>query len=221
MRKFAAPLFFVVVAAAILYAGGQVLVVQNAYRHMADTPQGQSVGPADADVVIVEFMDYRCKPCRLLYPVMQEVIRNHPEIRLVFRHRSVTGMPGLKEAQIALAAGMQGKFMAMHGILMTRDDPGDDKDLEGLCEKSGIDCAQLKTDMSDPRLIKSLESSEKIAQALNIKTDPVFLIGKNLYTTKHGKPTPADFDRLIAQARAEKDPSDTQAPPPAATAPKG
>jgi protein-disulfide isomerase len=219
MRKFAAPLFFAVVAVAILYAGWQVLLVKDAYRHIADAPQGQSVGPADAGVVIAEFMDYRCKPCRQLSPVMQEVVRNHPEIRLVFRHRSVTGMPGLKEAQIALAAGMQGKFMAMHNILMTRDDPVQDKELDDLCGKAGVDCTQLRADMADPGIIKSLEYTEKAARALDIKTDPAFLIGKNLYTTRRGKPTAADFDQLIAQAKAEKDAAVTQAQP--AATPKG
>jgi protein-disulfide isomerase len=203
LRRLAVPAFFAVVVIGILAAVWRILLIDGQYRHVRAAPQGQSTGPAEAGVTIVEFMDYRCKPCRQTHAVMAEVASAHPDVRIVFRHRPIpyNNEQSIKEARIALAAGMQGRFMPMHDLLMDHDDPVDDKELDGLCEKAGVDCSRLRADMMDPAITDTLNHTLNATSVLHINRVPTFLIGNDIYTTSYGMPTAADFDRLIARAK--------------------
>ncbi|MCH2158496.1 MAG: DsbA family protein [Oleiphilaceae bacterium] len=46
-----------------------------------------SMGPADAPVTIVEFLDPACEACRAFYPYVKEIMKRHPQdVRLVLRY---------------------------------------------------------------------------------------------------------------------------------------
>ena len=44
-----------------------------------------SKGPADAKVTVVEFSDFQCPHCRVLYNAMQTVEQHFPQIRVVYK----------------------------------------------------------------------------------------------------------------------------------------
>lgn len=204
MKKALRWLASVVLVAAILYMAAQVELTHKAYFNMAQAPQGQSVGPARAPVTIVEFMDYRCEACHALYPVMEEVTRRHPEVRIVYRHLPIYKEQSITEARLALAAGKQGRFKEMHDLLMSRDKPVADGEIADLARQAGVDYGRLKTDMMGRDITIELKKNEMAEGLLGIKGDPSFLIGETLYTPTQGMPTADDFDRLIRQAEAEK-----------------
>ena len=56
-----------------------------------------TLGPADAKVHIVEFLDPACETCREFYPFVKSLMAGHPEkIRLSVRHAWLSRhLPGL------------------------------------------------------------------------------------------------------------------------------
>jgi protein-disulfide isomerase len=215
VQKAAVALFFVAVTVGIFYAGWQIFLINAQYENIGETPQAQTVGPPDAGIVIVEFMDYRCRPCRQLSPVVKEVIRNHPEVKFIFRNRPVpiNNDQSIMEAKVAMAAGMQGRYMAMHDLLMSHEEPVPERDIEELARQAGVDYQQLRKDMNDPKIAATIDRSVTATRILNIRSVPTFVIGKEIYRTNYGMPTAADFDRLIAKARGGKAPASAQASP--------
>ena len=70
----------------------------------------QSIGPADAKVVVVEFFDPGCETCRVRAPQVKGLLASHPgKIRLVLRyvpfHEGADTMVKILEA-----ARRQGKY---------------------------------------------------------------------------------------------------------------
>jgi protein-disulfide isomerase len=189
---------FAAVLVVALLTGWNGWVLHEAYITMREAPQGQSFGSPDAKIVIVEFMDYRCNPCRSLNGVVQEVVAKHPDIRVVIRHLPIYKKPSVYEARIAMAAGKQGKFAAMHEILITRNDPVQPDELQRLCTDAGVDYDRLQKDMHAQDVTDTLLKTLQVSKVLRVHADPSFLIGHTVFGTEHRMPTVADFDALIA-----------------------
>ena len=171
------------------------------YRAVQAAPQGQATGPASSDIVIVEFMDYRCPPCRMLAPVLAAVAQKHPDVRIVYRPVPTHGQESMREAIYALAAGKQGHFMDMHAALMAHEDDVKPEELPALCQQAQIDCVQLKRDMHDRVYMDEILNTRRAAVTLGISQVPTFLVNHKIYQTTQGMPSVESFDRIIAQAR--------------------
>ena len=64
------------------------------------------VGPKDADIVIVEFFDFNCGYCKRLAPELMKVIKNNPDVKVVFKPVTFLGsMPIAKAAMAAFGLG--------------------------------------------------------------------------------------------------------------------
>jgi protein-disulfide isomerase len=48
------------------------------------------LGPEDAKVTLIEFADFECPSCRQLDLILRDLLPNHPEVRLVFKHFPLT-----------------------------------------------------------------------------------------------------------------------------------
>ncbi|ORM81493.1 hypothetical protein HA42_10500 [Pantoea deleyi] len=49
------------------------------------------VGPADARVAVIEFFDYQCSVCARQAPIMQSLMKSHPQTRFIFREWPIFG----------------------------------------------------------------------------------------------------------------------------------
>ena len=55
------------------------------------TTAGQpSKGPAHAPVTIVEYGDFQCSTCARMHPVLQQLLADHNDVRLVFKDLPLT-----------------------------------------------------------------------------------------------------------------------------------
>jgi protein-disulfide isomerase len=185
-----------------LLVGYRLYAIHDAKIALLAAPMGQSYGPdiKDAKSTIVELMDYRCSYCRQLAPVIEEVAKKHPETRIVIRHTPIFGAPSVREADYALAAGMQGKFFEAHKELVRHEQPLTETEFSALTAQLGLDADKLKKDMSGPEtgdvLLKNVDS----AYLLGIDSAPSFIINGRIIQSKNigFLPNAADFDAWLA-----------------------
>ncbi|AQZ69788.1 Na+/H+ antiporter NhaA type [[Actinomadura] parvosata subsp. kistnae] len=98
-------------------------------------------GPADARVTLVEYGDFECPYCGRLHPILEEVLRKNPDVRLVFRHFPLRTLhPRANAAAIvAEAAADRGRFWEMHDILYDNQRFLTDADLEHYAAELDVD----------------------------------------------------------------------------------
>lgn len=53
-------------------AGYKYWLTQKSFSVLHETPFGNAIGPEDADITLVEIVDYRCSFCREVHPVITE-----------------------------------------------------------------------------------------------------------------------------------------------------
>jgi len=161
------------------------------------TPVG---GNPRGDVTIVEFFDYRCPYCKQVLPSLQTLLKEDQKLRFVYKEMPVLGPQSVTAAHAALAAQQQGKYEAFHNAMMATKGQITDDTVYKVAGSVGLDVGRLKQDMSTPEVEKSLKANLALADALNIRGTPGFIVGKHIV------PGAVDLDSLrnmVADARKE------------------
>lgn len=78
---------------------------------------GAFMGNPNGDVTLVEFYDYNCGICRANLPVVQELIRRDPNLKVVFRELPVLAESSRDAARASLAAARANRFAPFHNAL--------------------------------------------------------------------------------------------------------
>lgn len=143
-------------------------------------PGDPALGPDRAAVTLVEFTDYRCPYCRRMHPVVAELLRREPGLRVVVKEIPILGPASVLAARAALAAHAQGRFPAFHDALMRlRGDP-DEAALLQLAAETGLDPVRLQRDMASEAVTRRLNANLQLAQMLGIQGTPAYVVGETL-----------------------------------------
>lgn len=100
------------------------------------------LGSSSAPVTLVEYGDFECPHCRRAHPIVKEVrARLGSRLRFIFRNFPLTNVHPHAEhaAEVAEAAGAQGKFWEMHDRLFERQFALQDEDLVDYARDLGLD----------------------------------------------------------------------------------
>lgn len=160
-----------------------------------------TIGPADADLTMAIFTDYRCGACRASYPALMRAVRSDGRVRLRVLDWPVFGAASQRAARVALAAARQGRYEGVHDRLMTDPRPIDEAMLADVVAQAGGDWSRIERDIAnyagviDARLARTAQA----ALALGLPGTPAYLIGRYRVV---GALDDAEFHRAFAQARA-------------------
>ena len=176
----------------------QQRAVQDYTAALTDDADSPVIGNPQGDVVIVEFMDYRCGYCRRVVKDLKNVVEEDGNVRLVMKEFPILGPASIRAAKAALAAARQGKYEVYHFALMTQ--PGDmsDPHLMQVARQVGLDVAQLQADMEADEIEAMIRRNHDLARNLGVNGTPAFVFGGTLV------PGAIDADTmrsLIAAAR--------------------
>jgi protein-disulfide isomerase len=109
-------------------------------------------GPPTAPATLVEYGDYECPFCGQAYPIVKAVqARLGPRMRFVFRHFPLSEIHprALVAAEVAEAAGAQGRFWQMHDLLYENQSALSDSDLVRYATALGLDVPRVVTEVAE------------------------------------------------------------------------
>nr|WP_311290154.1 Na+/H+ antiporter NhaA [Microbacterium sp. ARD31] len=144
-----------------------------------DPARDHVLGPVDAPLTLVEYLDYECPFCARVSGVGDE-LREHfgDRLRYVTRHLPLPVHPHAELAALAAeAAARQGRFWEMHGVLFAHQDELELEDLVGYAAEVGLDVEQFMRDLDDEDLARHVEHDVASAEASGVRGTPTFFIG--------------------------------------------
>ena len=109
------------------------------------------LGSRDAPVTLVQYADFECPFCGRAFPELKSVLHDlGKRVRFVFRHFPVIEAHPHAEAaaEVAEAAGAQGKFWEMHDLLFRRQAALDDDHLLAYVRELGLDAARVERELA-------------------------------------------------------------------------
>ena len=157
-------------------------------------------GPADASVTLVEYGDLQCPYCGQAEPIVRELLAD-TDLRYVWRHLPLTDVHPQAElaAEVAEAAGAQGKFWEMHDLLLTKQDHLKVVDLLGYARDLGLDTDRLHEDVMSHRYADRVARDVESADTSGVSGTPTFFVNGQRH---YGAYDIASLKNAIKVARA-------------------
>ncbi len=137
-------------------------------------------GNPSGAVTVVEFYDPRCPYCRQMLPVLADLLRTDPRVRLVLKDIPILGPASVLESRALLAAQRQGGYVRFQDAIMHNSATPTVASLRAEAEREGLDGARLERDMADPAIQARLDQNLNLAAALHIDGTPALVIGDRL-----------------------------------------
>ena len=167
-------------------------------QEIVNDPNAPTAGNPEGDVTLVEFFDYRCPYCKQVEPSLEALLREDRKLRFVFKEFPVLGPVSVTAAKAALAARKQGKYDAVHRALMALKGHFEEPEVFQTVAAVGVDLDRLKRDMAAPDIERMLKANASLADSLDIRGTPGFVIGDEIVP---GAIDLDDLKHLIQTAR--------------------
>jgi protein-disulfide isomerase len=151
----------------------QYAPVLAANRTALETPFGSSWrGSAKPDVTLVEFFDYACPYCKASNPVVDRLLKEDKDVRLVYRELPILGQDSVTAARLSLEASKLGRFAKFHDTLWAAGRPAPQTNA-AAAEAAGIS----PEPKPDPLIEAELKRNFQLAGELGATGTPLFVIG--------------------------------------------
>ncbi len=146
---------------------------------------GVSRGNPDAPVSLVEFSDFQCEQCKQAQPKLAEILKQHPEVRLVFLNFPIVlAHPLAPElAAAALAAGKSGRFWVFHDWFFENQERISRPAMMGFAKDRGLNMKHFAAEMDAASA--QVQSERELGIKLGVNSTPTFFINGCLYSEKN------------------------------------
>ena len=161
-------------------------------------PKTPVIGNPDGDITIVEFFDYNCGYCKLMFPKVWEYVQNDGNIRWVLKDMPSLGETSTLAAKAGLAAAKQGKYFEMHQAMITHKGSLTEANIISYAKEVGLDMTRFEKDRKDKSLDNILKANRVLASKFEFYGIPDFIIGDFI---SHGAMMGDELDENVTAIR--------------------
>jgi protein-disulfide isomerase len=156
-------------------------IAANRQALLAD-PADPVAGDAQAVVSVVEFYDPRCPYCKAMLPILAELLRRNPQVRLIYKDLPVLGPASLLQSRALLAAARQGGYEKLQSALMhaAAGNATNMEEIRRMAQQAGLEAGRLVADMQDPAIQAHIDANLRLAQALHVDGTPALIVGDQM-----------------------------------------
>ncbi|HYD19442.1 MAG TPA: DsbA family protein [Patescibacteria group bacterium] len=157
------------------------------------------LGNKDGDVTIVEFFDYNCHYCKDVFPVLRDLTKEDPKLKVIFKDFPILGPASEVGAKWALAAQRQDKYFEFHQKLMDHKGPLKNEDIEAAAKDIGLDLSAARSYVDGTDVMMQIERNRTLAGQMNFNGTPSFIVNDEAFS---GVPDAQSLKEKIASKRA-------------------
>jgi len=139
-----------------------------------------SIGNKDTDIILTEFIDYNCGYCKKTLTTIVKLAEEIKDLKVVFIDYPILSESSELAARAALAANNQEAYFKYHSLLLEQKMPITEDYLLNTAKKLNLDLKKFKEDIYSDQIKDKIGENIQIAQSLQIRGTPTFLLGKNI-----------------------------------------
>lgn len=178
----------------VLVLAGIVWVMIKAASSQSQTLSSDALAPGitaadwtegnrNAKVTLIEYGDYQCPACAAYYPIVKKAVSDYQDkILFVFRNFPLSQHPNaLPAASAAEAAGAQGKFWEMLGLLYQNQNSWSDlsnprNQFEVFASQLGLNLEKFRSDEISQAVQDKIQKDSNGGFAAGIDHTPTFFV---------------------------------------------
>lgn len=191
----------------VAVAGGLMLINRSAGAQQVSMnevffdKEAPVLGNPKGKVTVVEFFDYQCPYCKSSHPMVNKVVKQDGDVRLVMKDWPVFGSASIFAAQAVLGAAQIGKYEIAFEALMKTKGKLSEEMVEKTLTGAGISMKEIAVavNKNNKKISGLLDRNYNQALGFNFAGTPAFVIGKTIYP---GVLDEKGLKDAIAKARA-------------------
>jgi protein-disulfide isomerase len=157
-------------------------LVQEHRKQIFEEASSPSIGTPDAPVTLVEFFDYNCGACKIMFNSLDTYLKekkNKNELRVVFKEYPIFGEDSAYPAKMALAVHRlhPEKYFAYHSGLMAFQGRVTPETVDEVLKKIGVDAAEARKESEKPEVEAILKKNTELAATLEAGGTPLLVLG--------------------------------------------
>jgi protein-disulfide isomerase len=153
--------------------------MQDALTNSELDPVG---GNTEGSITIVEFFDYNCGYCKRASGTLQQLVKDNPNLKVVYKEWPILSESSSIAAKIALAINLAEptKYEEFHHTLLSARSIRSAEDVWKIAEQVGIDRSAAEAKLNSPEVEQHLTQTSALAQNLGITGTPAFIVGDKI-----------------------------------------
>ncbi len=179
-----------VIGAALLFGGSsssssrtnEITTITAEQQKQLVTKDSQKISTPNAKVTIVEFIDYECESCGASHPIVKKLLNDYKgKVNFVVRNFP-NHSNSVLAANLAEAAGEQGKYWEMHNKLLEsqkewgeKQEPQTELFLK-YAEELGLDIEQVNSVLESGKYTAKINKDKEDGIAIVVNATPTFFI---------------------------------------------
>lgn len=139
-------------------------------------------GNPDGSITLVEFFDYNCGYCKRVNSVVKALIKENPNLKVVYKEWPILSEASSYAARVALAVNIAApeQYEELHRAFLSASSLRSEGDIWKVVAKVGIDRSLVESAMSAPEIDQHLEETAMLARQLDITGTPAFVVGDQI-----------------------------------------
>jgi protein-disulfide isomerase len=176
-------------------------VSPEAMRDILAAPLMPAEGPADADVTVVEYLDYNCPVCKATAGELRTLLRKDHKVRVIYKDWPIFGATSAYAAYATMAAERLGQYQAAHDALISSPKRLESQaDVLQVLRAAGLDVERIQAQIAEHRQTFSatLTRNHVEVTGLGAEGTPIFLVGDRMII---GGVKYEDLQRVVSLVR--------------------
>lgn len=135
------------------------------------------LGNPTASIVLIEFGDYACEPCRIWHTagILQQLLEQFPgQIKFVWRDNARISTASIKAAEAGQCAHNQGRFWEYHQLLFEQSAGLGELALKGYAQRIGLDMAAFNRCLDERQMRRKVSFDMRRAGEFGFSVTPAF-----------------------------------------------
>lgn len=127
---------------------------------------------------LVEFADFRCAHCREAFPILEQVVAQNPDVRLVYFYFPLGGAesPSVLVAEAAEEARAQGKFWEMAAVLFKNQHALEKDQLLAYAKEIGLDAEKMRTALEKGTHRARVLADRQVGDRVKVQSTPTIFV---------------------------------------------
>lgn len=157
----------------------------EAVKSIASAFQGDkhhygAAGNPKGDVRIVEFFDYNCPACKMMFKSIDQLLLEDKKTHILFVELPIFGPTSDENAKVSMAVNAiaPDKFYRFHQAAMKTNGKINSEQMLAIAQGLGINKDKLKAEAAKDKYVKLIAKDREIAAKIQIAGTPALIVGE-------------------------------------------
>ncbi|GGE45312.1 DsbA family protein [Actibacterium pelagium] len=164
-------------------ASADVNLVRQNSDALFNDPNDWVGGNPDGDVVMVEFLDYRCSYCRRAHDEVAELLETDGNIKIIVKEFPILGEESILASRFAIATLQQigsDAYKKVTDELMTMRGQVSNGNLRKIADELELDADVIMGAMDAEEVTAVIAANHALGRDMQINGTPTFVVGEQL-----------------------------------------